>query len=284
MVKIKKLNYLLFILLLFIIVLLFYPRDMSKNMDSDISNKIRIISQAHIFFGHQSVGGNIVSGLKKIYSESNQNDSVVEELNDNSRLEGKYFVHTNIGNNGEPDSKFREFENIVNKLSGKKLEIAMMKLCFVDINKNTKLEDVFNSYASMVDSTQKKYPNLTIVHFTVPLKSQPSFINKIKAIIKNRDIDDPQDNIARNRYNDLILSKYSNQFVFDLAKVESTYPDNTREFIIINGKPVYTLIKEYTDDGGHLNKMGQQIIAENLIAKLAQVITLRNTEKNLYRE
>jgi hypothetical protein len=279
MKKKRIITYIILPLLLIIIAILFYPKNLSTNMDPDISNKVKLIGESHIYFGHQSVGENIVSGLKQIISERKQSGLIVEELKNNSISDGNYFVHSKIGNNGDPKSKFREFEAIVDTLSVKKLDIAMMKLCFVDFNKNTDLEGIFKTYVSKIDSLQKKYPDLTIIHFTVPLKSQPTWINKIKAIIKNRVIDDPQDNIARNKYNELILSKYPKEYIFDLAKEESTYPDNKRESIVVNGISSYSLIKEYTDDGGHLNKIGQQIIAEKLINKLFQIITLRNADK-----
>jgi hypothetical protein len=247
-------------------------------MDPDISNKLKIIGESHIYFGHQSVGENIVSGLKDIISESKQSGLRVSDLQ-NTIPDNNYFLHSKIGNNGDPQSKFIEFAAKVNALSDKKLEIAMMKLCFVDFNKGTNIESIFNSYVKMVDSLQKKYPSLTIIHITVPLKSPPTLIIKIKALIKNRNIDDPEDNITRNRYNELILSKYPQEYIFDLAKAESTYPDDRRESVSVNGMSSYSLIKEYTDDGGHLNKVGQRIIAEKLINKLFQIITIRNSNK-----
>ncbi|MDR3609512.1 MAG: hypothetical protein P4L27_03005 [Ignavibacteriaceae bacterium] len=247
-------------------------------MNPDISHKIKVISESHIYFGHQSVGENIVSGLNKIISGSGQNEFIVKELNNNNKiLNSYYFVHSKIGNNGDPKGKFREFAKIVEILSRKNLELAMMKLCFVDINKNSNLENIFNSYVNTIDSLQKRYPNLTIVHFTVPIKSQPTWIKKIKAILMNRDLDDPQDNIARDKYNKLILAKYPKECIFDLAKAESTYPDDKREIIMVNGIPAYSMIKDFTDDGGHLNMKGQKVISRELIEKIFEIITMKKS-------
>ena len=279
--KIKRKSiYVIFPLLIAITIILFRPNNLSKKMDPEIYKKIKVISQKNIYFGHRSVGENIIIGLNKIISENGQNELIIKELKDNSKFEGNYFIHSNIGNNGDPKSKFEEFTSIVNNLANKNLDIAMMKLCFVDITKNTNIDDVFKSYVAMIDSLKNKYPDLTIIHFSVPLKSKPSLINNIKDIIKGRNNYDPQDNLARNKFNELLFSKYSKEDIFDLAEVESTYPDGKRESIIVDGKPCYFLIKDYTDDGGHLNESGRQTVAEKLIMKIFERITLQNIELN----
>src|ERR1035437_5261886 len=272
----KKSIYILLLLLLVIIIILLRQNDVSKNMTPEISNNINLISQKNIYFGHRSVGENIISGINKIISKGRHKEIVIKELNSNSKIDGNYFFHSNIGKNGDPKSKFKEFIDIVNDLSNKNLEIAMIKLCFVDITRKTNINEVFQSYVAMIDSLQNKHPNLTFIHFTVPLKSKPSWINSIKDFIKNRNQNDQQDNINRNNYNELLLTKYPQKYIFDLAEFESSYPNGKRESIMVNGKLYYSLIKDYTDDGGHLNDMGQQVIASELINKLLEIITLKN--------
>ena len=38
------------------------------------------------------------------------------------------------------------------------------------------------------------------------------------------------------------------------------------------GKEYYTLIPDYTDDGGHLNDLGKEIIAEKLLLFLVNLL------------
>jgi hypothetical protein len=276
----RKIIYVIVPFLIALTIILFHQNNLSKNMDPEINKKIKAIGQKNIYFGHRSVGENIISGLNNIISENAQNELKIEELKNNSKFEGSYFVHSNIGHNGDPQSKFDEFTRIVNNLASMKLDIAMMKLCFVDITNNTNITDVFKSYVAMIDSIQNKYPGLTIIHFSVPLKSKPSLINNIKGLIKGPKNYDPQDNLARNKYNEFLYSKYSREDIFDLAEIESTYPHGKRESYIIDGKLCYFLIKDYTDDGGHLNDLGKQIVAEKLIIKLFERITLINAKLN----
>jgi len=248
-------------------------------MDEEIYKKLEIIGKKNIYFGHRSVGENIIEGLKKINSASGQNYLIINELKDNITFEGNYFVHSNIGHNGDPQSKFEEFTKNVNYLADKNLNIAMMKLCFVDITSNTDIDNVFKSYIAMIDSIKKKYPDLTIIHFTVPLKSKSSWIDNIKDKIKDRNNNDQKDNLVRNRYNKLLFSKYSKEDIFDLAGIESTYANGKREAIVVNGKPCYFLIKDYTEDGGHLNGLGKQLVAEKLINKISERINLLSQNK-----
>jgi hypothetical protein len=278
MINKRKILYVAILLVLTLTIILSHSNNLSITMNTEINKKITFISQKNIYFGHQSVGENIITGIKKIISDNNQNEIVIKTYNNNDSLGRNYFLHSNIGKNGNPQTKFDEFTSVVSILAGKNLNIAMMKLCFVDITKNTNIKDVFNSYSTIIDSLKHRYPEIKFIHFTVPLKSKPSWINYIKDKIKGNNNYDPKDNLARNRYNELVLSKYPKDDIFDLAGAESTYPNGKRESELVDGKPCYILIKDYTTDGGHLNDLGRQIISEKLIQKLYEIIKSSNME------
>jgi hypothetical protein len=53
--------------------------------------------------------------------------------------------------------------------------------------------------------------------------------------------------------------------------VESTYPDGRRETCAHKGKTCYSLVPEYTYDGGHLNETGRKKAAEQLLILLAKL-------------
>ena len=127
----------------------------------------------------------------------------------------------------------------------------------------------------ILQSLKTSFPETTIVHFTVPLKKKydPSLINWIKDLLKrSRGSLSNEHNVKRNEFNDLIISEYThNEPVFDIAKFESVYPDGSRETFSEKGKTYYSLVPEYTDDGGHLNEKGRKIIAEQLLIFLANL-------------
>ena len=277
----RKTIYFVIPVIVAITIIFFHPNNSSKKMDNEVIKKINVISQSNIYFGHKSVGQNIISGMNKIITVTRQNGLKIEELNDNIKYDQNYFLHSNIGENGDPKGKFKEFSKIVDDLERKNLNIAMMKLCFVDITEKTDISDIFQSYTAMIDSLRNKYPALVIIHFTVPLKSEPNWINNLKNIIKRRANNDEKDNLARNKYNELLLKKYSNEDIFDIANIESTYPDGKREIVTVDDKQCYSLIKNYTYDGGHLNEKGQELVAEKLINKIYERIMSNRVNINL---
>lgn len=274
----RKISYFAALIILAVTIFIISSNKSGNSMDPEIYKNIALIRQKNIYFGHQSVGENIIDGIKKIILDGKQNEVLIKDYNNHGPFERTYFLHSKIGQNGYPQSKFNEFADIIHDLAKKNLNIAMMKLCFVDITKTTNIDEVFKSYVNLIETLQHQYPEIKFIHFTVPLKSEPSWINKLKDKIKGNYNYDPRDNEARNNYNELLLSKYPPKDIFDLAGVESTYPDSKREVMIIDGKPCYSLIKEYTTDGGHLNDMGKDIVSEKLIQKLYEIIKTSDTE------
>jgi hypothetical protein len=78
------------------------------------------------------------------------------------------------------------------------------------------------------------------------------------------------ENIRRQEYNNLLRQAYQGREpIFDLARVESTTADGRAATATWQGKSVPILVKEYTDDGGHLNALGRTRAARELIAVLA---------------
>ncbi len=240
-----------------------------NRMSPEMSNEIEIINKENIFFGHRSVGENIIQGVREIISKNNTRKLVILKMDSINQIPEKYFLDANIGSNGDPKSKINDFNRIVNLLAPKDLNIAMMKLCYADIKDETNLNEVFKYYSSVIDSIKLKYPNLIIIHFTVPFTSQRTFLMSIKDFIKGRPNNSQLDNVARNKYNLLLLSKYSQNEIFDLAKIESTNPNGKREEFNYQGKVYNSLINDYSIDGGHLNEEGRRIIAEKFISYLA---------------
>ncbi len=58
---------------------------------------------------------------------------------------------------------------------------------------------------------------------------------------------------------------------FDLANIESTFPHGKRASFAKNGSIYYSMVPEYTYDGGHLNKVGRRRITEQLLVFLANL-------------
>ena len=59
--------------------------------------------------------------------------------------------------------------------------------------------------------------------------------------------------------------------LFDIATVESTLPDGSREKYILDGQEYYSLYEGYTDDGGYLNEVGRLRVAQALLNMLGNL-------------
>ena len=227
-----------------------------------------------IFFGHQSVGNNIIHGLKLICQE---NPDITLNIQQNREIEifqTPVFAHDRIGENKDPISKIYDFKTIMESGVGNAVQIAFFKFCYIDIMADTDIDKVFSVYKNTMTELSQLFPDVTFIHVTVPLRTvQTGLRVKIKKII-GRAIGGYDDNIKRNLFNDLLRSKYQKEgIIFDLAKIESTFSDGSRKILEDNGKIYHALVPDYTEDGGHLNEKGQRIIAKELLLKLIECIT-----------
>lgn len=222
-----------------------------------------------IIFGHQSVGENIIDGVRDIIHDRSdiKLNIVGTENNDDTKTGG--IAHFKIGENTKPLTKINEFSDIVNNAWGGKADVALFKFCYVDFNKNTNVDSIFKQYQDTITRLKNKYPDMVFIHATVPLvEMQKGLKAWIKKIIGRSD-DNAESNMIRNQYNDLLRQSYfNNEPVFDIAELESTYPDGRRESFVVNGKEYFALAPVYTDDGGHLNQIGRKHIAEQFLLVL----------------
>jgi hypothetical protein len=240
-----------------------------KDIPSEAWQKL---SQKKIYFGHQSVGFNIINGIKDVMKENHQIKLNIMETRKSEDLNSPIFAHTGIGKNEDPRSKTDDFVNIMDQGFGNKVQIAFSKFCFVDIVPGTDVNGLFNDYKSKFATLKNKYPNVVFVHWTVPittLQTGPkAFIKKIIG----RPLSGYDDNIKREQFNAMLRKEYSGKEpVFDLAAIESTKPDGSRLSFIKNGLTGYALVPEYTDDGDHLNEKGRKFVAEQLLIFLSKL-------------
>ena len=147
-------------------------------------------------------------------------------------------------------------------------------MCYVDIKADTDVEEVFNYYRDSINKLKRDFLGVKFVHFTVPLMVQKeNWKTKIKKLIGKKDIWELEDNIKRNEFNDFLLKEYQGKDpIFDLAKIESTYPDGKRQGFSFGDKTYYSLIGLYSNDGGHLNEKGQIWVASHMLSFLARLL------------
>ena len=240
-----------------------------KMNDELIAQDLKVIGGMKIYFGHQSVGENILDGIRDLQGGRSDIRLNMVNLGDRPAPSGPYFAESLVGKNGKPRTKCDAFARHVAELAPDSLDIALMKFCYVDFKTETDVAAVFAMYRSMVDSLRQKAPHVLFVHVTVPLTVRTAGWKKILKRVLGREEASDIENAKRNEFNGMLRQQYAGEPVFDLAAIESTYPDGAREYFSVNGKPVYTLISGFSGDGSHLNKAGRDVAAGGLVHLLA---------------
>lgn len=217
------------------------------------------VAERRVFFGHMSVGNNILSGLDEVYGASGVTPPPRIEIapGDAPTLPpGGVLAHTLIGENGNPAGKLANFDAILRGGLAEQVEVAALKFCYVDIRWDSDVETLFARYQETMAQLEADYPEVRFVHMTVPLTTGPAGIKSgVKALI-GRD-----DNVARGRYNAMMRDAYGPERLFDLAALEATEPDGVLR--------KHELFAEYSSDGGHLNATGAAHVAAGLVSFLA---------------
>lgn len=246
---------------------------MQSDQKKAVEKSIVQLSGKKIFFGHQSVGFNIIDGIGDLFNQTSVKKLNIMETRNPADFNQPVFAHAKIGANCDPSSKLADFEKILFSGVGDKVDMAFFKFCYVDITAGSDVEKIFREYAATMSQLKKRYPKVTFVHITVPLTTINKGLKaKIKTMIGRGNRGDYDDNIKRNEFNSRLINEYGGKEpVFDLASIEATAPDGRVESFSAGGKPYTALYPAYSSDGGHLNENGRRKIAEKLLQSLSSL-------------
>jgi hypothetical protein len=234
-----------------------------------------------IYIGHQSVGYNIIDGIKDIMKNNRNITLNIQETADEKDFAKGIFAHSQNGENVRPMSKVESFAKKMGSGLAKRVTMAGFKLCYIDFNKGTNAKEVFGYYKSAMDELRRKYPDVTFVHFTVPLTTEGGllgFTGRVKDLVKKimgrtgTEQLQALGNIKRGEYNTLLRKEFSKEPVIDLARFESTYADGKRSSSGVGGVAHDTMVPAYTSDGGHLNEKGRAWVADKMLVQLIHIL------------
>ncbi len=229
------------------------------------------LSGRRVFFGHQSVGADIIHGITHLKEETESIDFDIKESRTPINTQRGILVHARIGRNQSPESKIDDFMEILTGEMGETIDICMMKLCYVDITAATNLDRLVEYYAEAIAQLRAKRPNLTVVHCTVPLTVRESTAKGIvKRVLGKSTMDDA--NVRRSLYNQRLHQRFGHlDPVFDIASWEASYEDGAFEAFQSEGEGYPALRPDFTDDGGHLNELGKRRLAIGFLQSLAEI-------------
>jgi len=238
------------------------------------------ISGKRIFFGHQSVGENIMQGIRELLKEETTIRLSIKETRDPRDFDSPVFAHSRIGKNEDPKSKCEDFAKAMETGLGGKVDISFFKFCYVDFTSSTDVEKMFMQYRRTLSAMKGEYPRTTFIHVTAPLTIvQTGYKASLKKII-GKPVIGENANVKRTQFNDMLRKEYGGKEpIFDLAEIESVRPDGKPAFFEKEGKNYPFLVPDYTNDGGHLNPLGRKMVAKRLISFLATIHSVSTSPK-----
>lgn len=249
--------------------------------DASLGADIALIRGARIYFGHHSVGNNILLGLSELTGDSSGWALRFHRISADAPLsDGALLADGIIGENTKPGTKCDAFARELERFGEAGPDIAIMKFCFIDFGQGMKAEEIFARYRATIDSLKTIHPKTVFIHVTAPLTARRTGVKEFIKTLLGRGDRFEADNIERSRFNHLLREHYRGQALYDLARVESTHPDGSPERFVFEGAEYEALAPEYTDDGGHLNRAGRASAARELIRVLGEA--LRTQQKNLH--
>lgn len=235
------------------------------------ADELNTVDRTRVFFGHQSVGENILDGVPAVYAAHDLAAPPIEQDGTRPGAEGGFISHAYLAENGRPLLKIENFDKALRGGLGQQVDVALMKLCFLDIHASTDVDAVFAQYRDTIAGLQRDFPNLTFVHATVPLTTDATFKQKLKLKLwGSPDGYGQPENVARERYNTLLRNEYAGGHIFDLAAIESTHPDGQRSALRYEGQQYFALYQGYASDLGHLNPAGSEVLASAFLQSVAQ--------------
>jgi hypothetical protein len=231
----------------------------------------KALAVKRIYFGHQSVGYNLIEGLQSWAAERPDLGLKIVESKSADGLAGPAFMHAKNGANYEPFEKMQDFSKTLEAGVGEKADVAFFKFCYVDFSPETDVEKVFAGYKQTLASLHGKYPKTKFLHVTVPLTIVQSGPKATLKKLLGKKLGGAEANVVRNRFNDLMRKEYGGREpLFDLAAVESTRPDGLVRFDQ-DGTSYPALAPEYSSDGKHLNTDGARWASAHLLKTLAEL-------------
>lgn len=223
--------------------------------DDSLKRDLETLRAARVFFGHHSVGRDLLDGVAQLAKEAGVEVSLGEGP---------------VGENQDPKSKFEAWAKKAE--SGVEADLMVMKLCFVDFTPHTNPEELLSAYQAAVARVKQAKPGVKIVHVTAPLTGRAGGAKAWLNRTVGRSVWADDANARRLAYNRALRAAFPGEPIFDLATVESTRPDGSREEHAVGGQPVPMLWPGYTYDDGHLNDAGKRVAARAFIATLAQAL------------
>ena len=126
------------------------------------------VIERRVFFGHQSVGGNILDGVRDLLRESGR-DWPIAELGA-QHPDGGALIHARVGRNEQPLTKCDDFRRILDDGRAGHVDVAVLKFCYIDVHAQTDTAALCDRYRATLEDMARRHPDTVFVPVTVPLR------------------------------------------------------------------------------------------------------------------
>lgn len=245
------------------------PRGESYMSPTVNETDLASLAESTVFFAHQSVGANVLDGIPSVYADHGVSAPTITETT-GAAADGPGLLHVQIGTNGDPLGKIEAFDSMIRSGLGDTIDVAVLKLCYVDIHEGADVEAIFAAYRDTLAALQRDYPDVAFIASTVPVTVKRGPLASLKALLGKADRYGPEHNTVRQELNSLLRDEYSaSGRLFDVAALESTTAGGDRVTGRHDGRVYYSLNEAYASDRGHLNSVGAAAVATGFLAVVA---------------
>jgi hypothetical protein len=248
-----------------------FDRGLIAGESTDLVARWTPIATRTVYFGHQSVGNDVLAGVRSWNDELALGVRLVQ-TRDPASVAGPALVHFLAGQNGDFASKNAALLRFLDGRARADNPIVLLKYCYVDVHSGTDVRSQFDEYLDTAGTIAVDHPDAVLVHTTIPITStvEGPLKARAKRFLGRNTLRAAA--VRRHRYNALVRAEFSGREpVFDIALAESTGPNGKRDGFVEAGEDIETLALEYTNDGGHLNPFGQRAVAASFLNALAEV-------------
>lgn len=241
----------------------------ATQMSSELKEDLAIVRRSRVYFYHHSVGENVLAGLARLDAEAGGERLKIGSPTEARTLDGPMLVHGGGGENKKPKSKIDAFVAAIRD-APLKPDLAFMKFCYVDFAPNTDVDEVFTYYRSSLEALKREFPQTRFAHVTVPVTARETDLKSSVRRLLGLSVWGDASNVKRAEFSKRIKEAFPADPLFDLALVEATAPDGGTSTFQADGRMFLSLDPNYTEDGGHLNDLGQRVAARAAVRFLAE--------------
>lgn len=241
-------------------------------MGPQLERELAAVRAARILFMHHSVGRDVLAGIEALDAELGGGRIRMTTLHEAAADPAPLLAHFSGGRNTDPKSKMDAFAAALRAEPRLLVDVALMKLCYVDFDPRTDVAGLLAHYQRTAAEIRDARPDVRLAHVSVPLTRRPTDLKSSVRRLLGLEVWEDAANARRAEFNRRLAAAFPQDPAFDLAKVEATAPDGAVSTFEYEGALHQSLHPGYTDDGGHLNAAGRRAAGAAAIRFLAAAV------------